>query len=79
MRKSTSNSRRARLAGLGVDRDQIIASLQAQNVVAPAGVVQAGDEKIMVRVSGEFSSEESLRNINLRTNDRFLLPAGRRG
>ncbi len=60
-----------RLAGLGVDRDQIIASLEAQNAVAPAGVAQAGDEKILVRVSGEFSSEESLRNINLRTNDRF--------
>jgi multidrug efflux pump len=60
-----------RLAGMGVDRDQIIASLQAQNAVAPAGIVQADKEKITVRVSGEFSSEESLRDINLRANGRF--------
>lgn len=60
-----------RLAGMGVDRDQIIASLQAQNAVAPAGIVQADNEKITVRVSGEFSSEESLRDINLRANGRF--------
>src|SRR3954468_5874767 len=56
---------------MGIDRDRVIADLQAQNAVAPAGVVQAGDEKVTVRVSGGFESEESLRAINLRANDRF--------
>ncbi|HYB10205.1 MAG TPA: efflux RND transporter permease subunit [Alphaproteobacteria bacterium] len=60
-----------RLAGMGVDRDQVIASLQAQNALAPAGVIEADKEKIIVRVSGEFSSEESLRDINLHANGRF--------
>ena len=59
------------LAALGIDRNQIVAELQAQNAVAPAGVVQAGDEKVTVRVSGEFTSEESLRGINLRANGKF--------
>ena len=59
------------LAALGIDRDQIVAELQAQNAVAPAGVVQAGDEKVTVRVSGEFTSEESLQAINLRANGKF--------
>ena len=59
------------LAALGIDRDQIVAELQAQNAVAPAGVVQAGDEKVTVRVSGEFTSEESLAAINLRANGKF--------
>ena len=59
------------LAALGIDRDQIVAELQAQNAVAPAGVVQAGDEKVTVRVSGEFTSEESLRAINLRADGKF--------
>lgn len=59
------------LAAMGIDRDQVIADLQAQNAVAPAGVVQAGDEKVSVRVSGAFTSEESLRAISLRANDRF--------
>ena len=59
------------LAALGIDRDQIVAELQAQNAVAPAGVVQAGDEKVTVRVSGEFTSEESLAAINLRADGKF--------
>ncbi|MBV8237103.1 MAG: efflux RND transporter permease subunit, partial [Acidimicrobiia bacterium] len=37
------------LAGLGVDRADLIAALQAQNAVTPAGVVQTADEKILVR------------------------------
>ena len=66
------------LAALGIDRDQIIAELQAQNAVAPAGVVQAGDEKVTVRVSGEFTSEESLRG-DQPARQRQVLPAGRSG
>ncbi|MHA7062173.1 efflux RND transporter permease subunit [Azospirillum argentinense] len=60
-----------KLAAMGIDREQVIAELQAQNAVAPAGVVQAGDEKISVRVSGAFTSEDSLRAISLRANDKF--------
>ncbi|WP_247878174.1 efflux RND transporter permease subunit [Azospirillum sp. TSO22-1] len=59
------------LAAMGIDREQVIAELQAQNAVAPAGVVQAGDEKITVRVSGAFTSEDSLRAISLRANGKF--------
>ncbi|AWJ83541.1 ACR family transporter [Azospirillum sp. TSH58] len=60
-----------KLAAMGIDREEVIAELQAQNAVAPAGVVQAGDEKISVRVSGAFTSEDSLRAISLRANDKF--------
>ncbi|WP_188262914.1 efflux RND transporter permease subunit [Azospirillum tabaci] len=60
-----------KLAAMGIDREDVIAELQAQNAVAPAGVVQAGDEKISVRVSGAFTSEDSLRAISLRANDKF--------
>ncbi|CAO3456559.1 Multidrug efflux system, inner membrane proton/drug antiporter (RND type) _ TriC of TriABC-OpmH system [Azospirillum argentinense] len=60
-----------KLAAMGIDREQVIAELQAQNAVAPAGVVQAGDEKISVRVSGAFTSEDSLHAISLRANDKF--------
>ena len=31
-----------RLAGLGIDRAALVAALQAQNAVTPAGVVQTG-------------------------------------
>jgi multidrug efflux pump subunit AcrB len=52
------------LAGLGVDRAELIAALQAQNAVTPAGVVQTADEKILVRVSGAFQSEQDVLAVN---------------
>lgn len=59
------------LAGRGLDTDQIIASLQAQNAIVPAGVIDTGAERIQVRVSGEFISEESLRSVNLNAGGRM--------
>ena len=56
------------LAGLGIDRAALIAALNAQNAVTPQGVVQTGDEKILVRVSGAFRSEQDiLASISSRT------------
>ncbi len=52
------------LAGLGIDRSELIAALEAQNAVTPAGVVQTGDEKILVRVSGAFRTEQDLLAVN---------------
>jgi multidrug efflux pump len=52
------------LAGLGIDRADLIAALHAQNAVAPAGVVQTADEKILVRVSGAFRSEKDVLAVN---------------
>lgn len=60
------------IAALGLDQQSIVRTLQAQNAIAPSGVVQAGPERISLRVSGAFASEESLRAINLRINDRFF-------
>jgi multidrug efflux pump subunit AcrB len=60
------------IAALGLNQQQIIASLQAQNAIAPSGVIQSGPEQVSVRVTGQFSSEESLRAINLRVNNRFF-------
>lgn len=61
-----------KIAALGLDSRSIIASLQAQNAVTPSGVLQAGPERISVRVNGQFTSEASLKAINLRVNDRFF-------
>ena len=60
------------IAALGLDANQVMATLAQQNAVTPSGFVQAGPERIAIRVSGQFSSEESLRAINLRVNDRFF-------
>ena len=60
------------IAALGLDIQAITNTLAAQNAVTASGFVQAGPERIAIRVSGQFTSEESLRAINLRVNDRFF-------
>ena len=52
------------LAGLGIDRSALVSALPAQNAVTPAGIVQTGDEKILVRVSGAFRSEQDVLAVN---------------
>ncbi|WP_122870374.1 efflux RND transporter permease subunit [Pseudomonas viridiflava] len=60
-----------KLAALGLDQRQVVQSLQSQNAVTPAGVIEAGPERISVRTSGQFASEKDLAAVNLRLNDRF--------
>lgn len=61
-----------KIAALGINRADIIATLQAQNAVTQSGFIQAGPERIALRVGGRFISEDTLRAINLRVNDRFF-------
>ena len=61
-----------KLAALGLDVQTLIDTLKNQNAVKPSGVIQAGPEQISLRVSGQFTSEESVKAINLRVNDRFF-------
>jgi multidrug efflux pump subunit AcrB len=61
-----------KIAALGLDVRSIMASLQGENAVAPSGVFEAGPERISVRVNGQFTSEASLKAVNLRVNDRFF-------
>ncbi|EEY25087.1 RND family multidrug efflux protein [Brucella sp. F5/99] len=60
------------VAALGLDQQAILKALQDQNAITPSGVVQAGPERISVRVSGQFNSEADLRAVNLRVNNRFF-------
>ena len=64
----------AQLAGLGIDRSELIAALQAQNAVTPAGVVQTADEKILVRVSGAFQSEQDVLAVNFVAKNGRIIP-----
>jgi multidrug efflux pump subunit AcrB len=60
------------LASLGVDRAALLAALQTQNVVRPAGSIHTGDETISVRVSGSFESEQDILDINFVAGGRML-------
>jgi multidrug efflux pump subunit AcrB len=60
------------MGALGIDPNTLMQTLQAQNALTQSGVVDAGPERIAIRVSGSFTSEESLKAINFRYNDRFF-------
>jgi multidrug efflux pump len=60
------------LAGLGIERTALISALNAQNAVTPAGLVQTADEKILVRVSGAFQSEQDILAVNFVANGRII-------
>jgi multidrug efflux pump len=63
----TSN---AKLSSLGIDPQLIVQTLSTTNAVASAGTVETGSERVRLRVSGEFDSVESIRNIGIRAGDR---------
>lgn len=62
----------ARLAAFGLDETAAIEAIRAQNAVAPAGELKTEQDKILFQVSGAFASEESLRELVLRIEDRFV-------
>ncbi len=60
------------MARLGIDRQTVVAALQNQNAVLPSGAINTSDERLTVRVSGAFSTEDDVRNINLAVGDRMV-------
>ena len=60
------------LAELGIDRTALLAALQAQNAVRPAGLIETDDEAISLRVSGSFESEQDIANVNFAVGGRML-------
>ncbi len=61
-----------RLAALGLNQQAVQQTLEAQNAILPSGIIDAGPERVLVRVGGQFSGVESLEDINLRVDDRFF-------
>ena len=55
-----------RLAQLGLDMNQVLAQLSAQNAVEGAGVLDAGQQNLQVRVPGAFRSMDELRRMPIR-------------
>jgi multidrug efflux pump subunit AcrB len=60
------------LAALGISQADVLSTLQSQNAITPSGVLQAQGERVSLRVSGQFTSEDSLRSVNLQVNNRFF-------
>ncbi len=61
-----------RLAALGLNQQAVQATLAAQNAILPSGVIDAGPERVLVRLGGQFADTGSLEAISLRVDDRFF-------
>lgn len=61
-----------KLSAYGLSQQAIIGALQAQNAVTQSGVIQAGAERVAIRVGGGFTSQDSIRDINLRVGETFF-------
>ncbi|WP_416311526.1 efflux RND transporter permease subunit [Pseudomonas sp. W03] len=62
----------ARLAALGVTPQVIADSLRSQNAMLPAGQIDTGGDRVVVRVSGQFSSLDDIRNVPIVAGGRTI-------
>ncbi|QLK63611.1 hypothetical protein GE278_22785 (plasmid) [Enterobacteriaceae bacterium Kacie_13] len=61
-----------KLAGMGIDLQQVTDALKAQNAVVPAGTLRTDKENIALRASGALNSEDSLRAVTLHIAGRYI-------
>jgi multidrug efflux pump subunit AcrB len=61
-----------RLAALGITPLAIAESLKSQNAMLPAGQIDTHDDRVMIRVSGQFASEDDIRNVPVTAGGRTI-------
>lgn len=61
-----------RLAQLGVTPQAIVNSLKNQNSMVPGGSIDTHGDRVLVRVSGQFTNEEDIRNVPVEANGRLI-------
>jgi len=55
-----------RLAQMGLDMSAVIAQLNQQNAIESAGILQAPEDTVQIRVAGQFNSLQALRAMPIR-------------
>lgn len=61
-----------KLAGLRLDLNTVLATLRSQNLVLPSGTIQTDQERVFLRVSGAFDSEEEIAAVNIMAGERMF-------
>ncbi|WP_119680970.1 efflux RND transporter permease subunit [Indioceanicola profundi] len=61
-----------RLAELGIPPAALMESLQKQNALSTAGVLETGAERIQLRITGALATEEQVREVPVAANGRIL-------
>lgn len=62
-----------KLARMGIDMHQAINALNQQNAIEYAGVLRTSSDDIQIRLTGQFTAIEDLKNLPLRFNNRSFL------
>jgi multidrug efflux pump len=61
-----------RLAALGITPLAIAESLKSQNAMMPAGSIDTKDDRVFVRVSGQFTNLDDIRNVPIAAGGRTI-------
>ncbi len=62
----------SKIATLGIDPGLIMQALQAQNILMPAGFVNTASDRVHLRLSGDFSSVDNIRNVGISAQGRVF-------
>jgi multidrug efflux pump len=62
----------AKLASIGIDPQVVEDTLRATNAMVPAGVVQAGPQRVALKITGEFDSVDAIKDIGIDANGRTV-------
>lgn len=62
----------AKLAALGLDPQKLFEILQKQSSMTPAGFIETADDRINLRVEGDFKQIDTLRRISLKIGDKTV-------
>ena len=60
------------LAGRGINPDQLAEALRAQNAVNASGVLEASQDRVAVRVSGQLNSVANIEQVSVSVNGRLV-------
>lgn len=58
----------SKLAQLGISPEVILSTLQAQNTMAPSGMLQTSSDNVYMRVTGMFENIEDIKNLPIGVN-----------
>jgi multidrug efflux pump subunit AcrB len=61
-----------KLAGLRLDMPTILGALQSQNLILPSGVIQTERERVFLRVTGAFETEDEIAAVNIVAGERIF-------
>ena len=61
-----------KLAGLRLNYQTIVSTLQAQNLLRPSGVLNTDTERVYLRVTGAFDNERDIENVNIVLGERVI-------